>query len=435
MWIALLLFGCTTDLFVQARPPAAPEVGVGPVREPAPGASAGSVASQPRAVEHPDLPLLRELAGVPTKARDRLAPRGVQGLPTGFHTAPIDRTTSNAREAWASADGRLRRERFDLGPQAHTPIADFLFVLDPSVSMGGVIEQVRAAFLELAKTEVFPAGARVGVISTTPADPEAPGLPHPGVAAQGLPIHLDPGFQTLVRRDGIQRYRNAVAAEAGSAFRQSGCTEGWFTPAATDVHNVPCLLGATQTSLAPVGVEAGLTAVHQWVLGADDAPRFREGAAVHVIFVSDTHDPGVGPSHPWFDALEAMRPSGPDLVAAIEAQQVVADVRLHAIVPMGTCGERRTGSRSYAKAVQSTGGELLDLCEATTYVPFVQQLAEQGGRMRTPVLLLGERAPGALVVAVDGKPVAHSVTGSGRGVVLDVVPKRATEAVVAWQAR
>ncbi len=358
------------------------------------------------------------------------------GAPDALRPAALDPRSSSARGAWQTPDGRVRRERHEVGPGATTPIADFLFVLDPSVSMVPVMAQVNAAFSELARSEAFPLGARVGVISTTPADPQAPWMPHPAVRYGDLPMDIEPGFQRLVSARSIERFRAALPLEEKVFYEQRGC-EDWFEPGATDVHNVPCLVGATQTPLAPVGVEAGLTALVQWIEASGPEPRFREGATVHVIFVSDTHDPGVAPIHPDHPALVALRPSVDQVLAAVEQDQVVADVRLHGIVPLSSCGERQGRSdRSYVRPVTLTGGELLDVCTATSYVPFVRALATKGGQVGRPVISLGTEATGPVEVRVDQRAAAFSLTASGSVLVLDgALPKQRAVVDVAFEPR
>src|SRR6185503_2156685 len=70
-----------------------------------------------------------------------------------------------------------------------------------------------------------------------------------------------------------------------------GCG-AWFSPGEVDPDGVPCLVAHTEVPGLLVHVEAGLTVLSQLLDGKK--PLFREGAHAHVVFVSDTHDPGAG---------------------------------------------------------------------------------------------------------------------------------------------
>lgn len=425
----VLLSACTPDLFLVATPttPSVPELTevdtdtyVEPfVFDPVELPVCLTVEEEPPTPQLARSPVLEQLERV--LDLPVAEPRPEDGpSPRLLVPVVVDRRRSSAVSAWTTADGAVRREAFRLGPRATTPIADFLFVLDPSISMASVVDRVREAFLELARADVFPAGARVGVLSTTPHDPLRPGVPHPAQTVLAGTTAVEPGFQQLVTADRLYAVRHA-APELALAFPVVGCHDGWFTPDQTDVRSVPCLVGATQASQTVGGVEAGLTATWQWVTAADTPPRFREGAVVHVVFVSDTHDPGVREKNPWYDELVKLRPRPETLLRAIEEDQDVAGVRFHAIVPATrACGEMRAvGNTSYLDAVQTTGGQRLDLCTATSYVPFVRALAEDGGRMERPVLALDGTAGDAMVVRVDGRVAAFSTTQSHQVVVLD----------------
>src|SRR5688500_329485 len=58
-----------------------------------------------------------------------------------------------------------------LGGDAPSAVVDYLFVVDGSASMERVLGRVRDGFEALAGSGVFPAEARIAVMSTLPADP------------------------------------------------------------------------------------------------------------------------------------------------------------------------------------------------------------------------------------------------------------------------
>lgn len=332
-------------------------------------------------------------------------------LPVG-----VDGDGGAAHAAWESADGR-RREAFRWGDDARTPITDTLFVLDGSVSMVRVIDRVRQGFAGLQPSD-FPAEARIAVMSATPGrekelQPARGRLQYeldPAVGSRRL-ARLDPGFLSLVDGRGITSLidREPRAAEV---YPHAGC-DAWFTPDATNRAGVPCIVAHTQSLLVATRAEAGLTAFAQLLDRQGGEPLFRPGAAVNVVFVSDTHDPGlVGAAG---RALLAERPTAADLVARIDRDNVVSSVRFHAIAPETECVERWAPlGASYTHAAEATGGVVLDLCTATDYRPVLQRTFDEGARPTRPRLPLGAVAEHVDEVRLDGSPTPFTLAPGGR---------------------
>lgn len=315
--------------------------------------------------------------------------------------------------AWEDAARSTRHEVFAFGTDTQSPVADYLFVIDGSVSMNVVLDRVREGFAQLAAENPFPEKARIAVMSTLPADPARPGALHPAVkATPGLA--KEPGFGRLVDAESIRRYRSLATPEVAARFAQDGC-DAWFAPTDTNAAGVPCLVAHTQIGLAPVRAEAGLTALSQLLerSARNGRPVFRPGAAVNVIFVSDTHDPGLDP-------LEGSRlgdkaadlyehqPGFADLRDRILATQAASSVRIHAMAPRTPCSESFTVP-SYFEVTEAAGGESLDICADSDYAAFIRDVARKGAVPQAGVFPVGRPVDQITSVEVDGRPVSYTV--------------------------
>lgn len=335
----------------------------------------------------------------------------------------VDDDGGSAYAAWESASGR-RMEAFSLGADARNPVSDYLFVLDNSVSMNRVIDRVREGFASL-DPAAFPSEARIAVMSTLPGvrEPDVRGQPprfslHPVVASRELYLH-DPGFLRLVDGEGIRALREANPA-AKRKFKQPGC-DAWFRPGEKNRNGVPCIVAHTQSLSASAHAEAGLTALAQLLEKNRGKTTFRPGATVNVIFVSDTHDPGVG-GRLAPDLLEN-RPTTHELVELIHRDNAVSGVRFHAIAPETECSERWASfGPVYAEVAQGTGGGTIDVCAATDYRPLLSSAFDDGARPTSARVSLGAPASRVEDVRVDGSPVGWTLTGSDRVVELRGVP-------------
>jgi hypothetical protein len=318
----------------------------------------------------------------------------------------------------ATASPHTRVEAFALGPSP-TPVADFLFVIDDSISMKAVMDTFAAGIGSLTRRGVFPSGSRLAVLNTTPGDPADLSVPHPVVPPKGAD-DLAPGFLALVDGARIEAYRAVAPKRYTRRYRMDGC-EAWFAPDDKNAQGAPCLLAHAQIPLLPARAEAGLVALAQW-LDASDTPRFRAGAAVNVVFISDTHDPGLAPTR-----LAAFGADGQDLVearpdfAALAAlvDEPVAAFRVHAIAPATGCSDEQWAQPTYFDVVADAGGVAADICTTEDYAPVIAAIARAGSVRQAPVLRLGYPAAQVEGVAgVDG-PIGWSPTDDPQAIVLD----------------
>lgn len=356
-------------------------------------------------------------------------PTGTPGSTSGEAPAEVFSSVSTAADGGSAVEveettsGDIRREHFVLGGGASTPVADFLFVVDNSASMDHIVGQVRAAFAALGERsgEAFPAETRIAVMSTLPGDPDDLRKAHPYVRHQGR-NRRDPGFLRLVDASTVADFLKVAPEGQRSRFTTGGCESGWFSPEEKNGSGVPCLVAATQIAMDNVGVEAGLTAFAQLLEGRGDTPLFRPGAAANVVFVSDTQDPGLGPSVPGLEDLVTLRPDYARLVELVDAANTVSSFRVHAIAPEGYCGERWDHLGDvYQQAARASGGRTLDVCTATDYRGFVADIAREGAVVQRPVVALSRAlsADTKATVEVDGVAVGWAPSADGRAIILD----------------
>lgn len=340
-----------------------------------------------------------------------------------------------AWEAPSPGGTRQRVEDFALGATP-IPVADYLFVIDESVSMRHVMNHVRKGFASLRRKDVFPTGARVAVLYTTPADPTDLTEPYPALDRLGADA-LVPGFLDLVDGPRIAAYVAAAPEKYAKRYKHPGCG-AWFTPTEDNAEGTSCLQAALQEPLLPGRFEAGLVALGQWLDKTAGTPRFRSGAAVNVIFVSDTHDPGADTDqdrkHPDAAAdLEAERPDLADLRARVT--EPVSAFRIHAIAPRKFCGEH-WDTPSYFDVVDQSGGVEADVCTTDDYRPILQAIGLEGSVRQTTVIRLGYSAAGIDSVTVGDEAVAWEPTDDPQAIeIAGSIPTSVKRVRVAYRAR
>ena len=321
-------------------------------------------------------------------------------------------------------------ETFRFGSDAPT-LTDVLFVVDGSTSMASLVDSVRDGMAGLATDGVFPPNTRVAVTNMTPRSFRAPGEVYRSVRRKEL-MRLEPGFGGLVSEAKLAAVRETLAGEVyAERVDLTGC-DAWFEPTERSPDGASCLVAHTQILEASSGVEAGLLAAGQLALATPDL--FRPGAAVNIVFVSDTHDPGLPVDHRNYDDLVTVRPDPAQLAAGILKRRPVASVRMHAIAPAEPCTFEGFESPVYHEAAAATGGSSLDICtaEPRDYVQLMRSIAEEGSRPTRAVLALGSEAEQVESVFVGGRPVDFRL--EGRALFLDeALPDRAQDVSVRYR--
>jgi hypothetical protein len=337
--------------------------------------------------------------------------------------------SSASFRAETTEDKSTFQESFWFGEGATTAMADYLFVVDDSVSMENILDSFHQGFEALSESDAFPAHARIAVMNMTPADPDNLRRRHPIVPFRA---HADrsPGFLRLVDDYGIERLNRMIVDRGAEPLEYQGCAS-WFSPKEKNAQGVPCLLAHTQLALRRSVAEAGLVAFRQLLLKHRSAPVFREGAAVNVIFVSDTHGPGFGVGEPGsvmeeaFEELRGLQPNYAQLKRMVEGGQLVSSFRVHAIAPETECSEPWMDSREpvYFEVAREGGGVIADSCTTTDYSQVIRSIAELGAEIQSGVYPLSLVDVGQKIeveaVLLDDIPVSWTMSPSGRALVID----------------
>jgi len=307
-------------------------------------------------------------------------------------------------------------ETFEIDTQEAAPVADYLFVVDSSVSMAGIIRDVRQGLTAIG-VDGFPEGTKIAVMTTTPAALDGSGEPFPGVV-DIEEARIDPGFQQLIDGESLVTWKNERKA---ARYTNEGCNGGWFAPDDRNDLGVPCVLAITAVPLYAANAEAGLVAVKQLLLARGSEPLFRDGAAANIIFISDTHDPGLGRGK-MREKLIRFRPDYRELSTLVNDANVVSSLKVHAIAPMTECvqGESWKGiGTSYFDVAKASGGVIVDVCTADDYSAVLTDMTDVGARPTHGVFTLENKAAEVLGVEVDGQAVGFSVKRDGKVIKLD----------------
>lgn len=319
--------------------------------------------------------------------------------------SPVASEDGASHEASGKRDNGVPSERsYSVSPDIEQ--ADFLFVVDPSVSMLGVLKSMREGFRSL-EDGGFSRNTQIAVMTTTPASADG-SRPHFSVAdVEGA--MRDPGFQRLIRGSDIAAWKGLDDQSAEEA-----CGEGWFSPRDTLADGTPCLEAITTLPLYKANAEAGLIALKQFLVAQGENATFRDGSVVNIVFVSDTHDPGL-PEGPGRTALLPHRPDYSELVALIEQANVPAGVKVHAIAPMEGCVNVEDFSgigTSYYDVAMQSGGRIVDVCSTNDYSKILSDIVAAGGVASRGVLDVGQ---GRTVsgVEMNGKKVDWTVRRDG----------------------
>lgn len=231
--------------------------------------------------------------------------------------------------------------KFRFGKQAAPLVADYLFVMDNSVSMKDDLNKV-AAGLSAISRDKFPAATQIGVMTTmAAADPLAASLiAHKDISTVGYGscINKEPGFLSLVTKASVQAFKSCptVPVNYANAYSEPVCDSGWFQPFDLNSNGKRCFTAALQNPHHVVGCEPGLLALEQIIKRYQQQGKslFRDNAAVNIVFVSDEQDGCVAPE----TRGDRNAPAGAlaRIETAIKTNSKVASVKVHGITPSPT---------------------------------------------------------------------------------------------------
>lgn len=343
--------------------------------------------------------------------------------------------------------GFLRTENFTAKTQERITQTDILFVIDESISMGSILQDIRAGFASLSAA-TYPADTRLAVTNMLPAsytDPLAfvADYTRPFLDRQGI-FGQQPGFIRLVNGASIDAFLT-VSPTSATNFPLRGCAETWFVPTAINTDGQPCLLAATQTALLGTGVEAGIVALDQLVR-RQPGPLFRAGSLVNVIFISDTHDPG-GEYYGRPGALPALMSYAQLQQNILSRNPGLRGLKLNGFVPLPPADHPALQGVKVVGQLPPTlndskisGEELHDF----SYLPYIAAsggvglhpvyndwssvlplIIEESRVLRSPTLTLSRRAQRVTRVLVNGSeidPSLYTLNSNGLEILLQAQP-------------
>lgn len=321
------------------------------------------------------------------------------------------------------------------------PPSDFVFVVDNSRSMAPLISKFVSGF-EAVKAESYPQNARLAVMSTMIGVPgevtkaaestviKSPTCLSTVVNYEMNVLNAEPGFLRFMKKGSIDLFQQKISSfksylttfveqnmasylrqvectidyeeVASEYFRTPLCDSEWFLPSDKNSQGASCLKAAMQIS-GLAFIEAGLTAISQMMQKNVGKALFRDSAAVHFVFISDTHDPGYASS-----SVQLPKPATyAEIDTAVRANSKVSSVKLHGVVPFRQCGPlppqgEGTHDFSYLTQVQASGGVYKDSCEGTAdYTAIVNQIFAEAKKI--PPFKLKVAQAGNVSVKVNGK--------------------------------
>lgn len=285
---------------------------------------------------------------------------------------------------------------------------DYLFVIDNSVSFGPLAAELRDAYDALSPAD-FPADARVGILSSMPADddpyfnPLEPRRRHPEVGAYPG-IDLEPGFLKPVSRADYDAYlaQPFLPPEYRAKYAAlAPCAGPFFGPKAlTGPGGASCFKAGSLFAHHATLVETPLVAYWQATTRAFSyGPALgRNDASVHLVVLTDTHEPGAVPSelvsHPSRDPkrLESLT-----LLGDFAGSEIPATFDFSAIYPTAEDHEAYTGTgcpvepynnydplpSPYPALRQQVTGVLRDICyERGNYAAALRAIVRHEKRAR-----------------------------------------------------
>ena len=225
-------------------------------------------------------------------------------------------------------------------------------------------------------------------------------LSKPGYKISTYPgIEKEPGFLDFVNGDAIKSYKEQVPQKS-SSWPKPGCKK-WFDPGQLNSQGDFCIEAATQSSFSCLGAEPGITAFGQLIDKNKGSKTFRNGASLNVIFVADTHDPGINSR-----TLKNRIPSYEKLKKMLARDNNLASIKFHAIAPRTSCTGESLWDKSYYQLAQNAGGIQADSCSSNDYSEHLEEISKKSTAMDESVFALSKPAKTIISVTIDGKPTS-----------------------------
>jgi len=282
-------------------------------------------------------------------------------------------------------------------------VADYLFILDNSVSMKAAAASVASGLAAISK-DTFPESAQIAVMTTMVAkDAMAPNLgTHADInRTDHACIDLEPGFLSLYNGSAQEKFKACRNNNYPSAYPIKGCDQSWFKPFDVNSDGQRCFSAALQSPFHAVGCEAGLYALEQMLTRNQGKPIFRENAALNIIFISDeregcTASETRGTPGPVGGTATAQR-----IKDAIFANSKIASLRISGIIP--AADKIPTNAPGYNEVISFFQGISIPLTAATTnYNDIIERLITSTADITQKEFSVPTTAQKITSVLVDG---------------------------------
>jgi len=332
------------------------------------------------------------------------------GTPAGLPADP-EPVALPSTEPTTPPAGRVKdKVTFKFGGTISEEVAsDFLLVVDNSSSMNPHVQRVVESFAKIPPAR-FGGKAKIGVMTGMVSKTTDFSTLHEGINPY-VGIELEPGYQSLVNAASIAAFKAGSApVKYKNKYPLKGCNNGWTSPGEKNADGEDCLKAHLQLAAHGVGCEPNTYALKQAMDRAAGTRFFREGAFIHVIFVSDELNPGCANVE-----LQGNCPSADDLKSAITGNTKNLGMRFHGVVrPEPTTGNYT--KCAYQKVINPTGGKWVDLTDTTIqdYSALIETIIDSTHPSEL-IYKLPYKSAVVEAIVIDGKPYtgAHQVDAEG----------------------
>ena len=346
------------------------------------------------------------------------------GKSTTDSKGPKDPITADEDES-----DQVLRLRYGSGVKPR--VADYLFVMDNSVSMDNEAAGVAASLSKISK-ETFPESAKIAVMTTMAAvDPTAASLNTHNDIEKYVCIEKEPGFLDFVSADAVKQF-SQCGTEKKSAYSKSVCAEKWFSPYDVNSSNQRCFEAALQSPRFPVGCEPGLLALKQILARNSGKSLFRENAAVNIIFVSDEQR-GCKLADTKNSNVSA-KDMATTLKDAIYANSKIASLKLHGIIPPPN--EVDQGNLWYRDVIAHFSGYSTEIsASGADYSGLIEKVIQDKVEIKSSDFVLPSDAKGVIRIEIDGVATSEYefVSGTHTVKVNKLDPSKPVEVAIRYQ--
>lgn len=328
---------------------------------------------------------------------------------TGTVRNPSATTTCSATVNVNPLPPVTQSAKFRFGKEAAPLVADYLFVMDNSVSMKDDIDRVAKGLSAISKDK-FPADTQIGVMTTmAAANPLAASLTaHADIVRTGYGSCIDkePGFLSLVTKSSVQTFKSCsgVPSDYAGKYAEPVCDSGWFKPFDLNSNGKRCFQAALQNPLHGVGCEPGLLALEQIIKRNQQQGNalFRDNAAVNVIFVSD-EQAGCGSPETRGNRSD---PAGTltRIESAIKTNSKVASFKVHGISPSDKVSTvSPAGVLPYKLVIDKSFGKWFNISLGSNdYSSIMEQIISAPADLISADFFLPKKANAIVGVEVNG---------------------------------